>query len=91
MSRCRECGARLSQYRAEGTVYCAAHEAAHLTHHDYVLSIDAVVPVEHRCSRGHDLRETRVMRTKRGKLYMKCRACEAEIARACRQRAKAAA
>ena len=96
MSRCRTCGARLSRYRAEGTVHCALHEPHHITHLDYIDSVPT-----HRstslngpdtCKHGHDLLiHGRMRDTGGGRITRSCQACNTERKRRYRARAKEAA
>lgn len=83
MSRCRTCGARLSKYRPEGTVHCAAHEPDHITHMHYVESL-ALITRERlsgtdTCANGHDLRvHGRMRNAGGGRLSRICNACATE-------------
>ena len=95
MSRCRTCGAKLSQYRPEGTVHCAAHEPDHITHLDYIDHITLPrIPVltgPGTCAKGHDLNvHGRMRNAGGGRITRLCRICAAERARTYRLRKAAA-
>lgn len=78
---CRACGCRLSRYAPAGTVYCAPHEPARLTHDEYTSLVDTTlplsIPIDEQCKRGHDLRiHGRLRNVGHGRIGRQCGACE---------------